>query len=341
LENYKVVNYDPNDPIYVGFSPDKVNRPGSTTYPDGKVDREAMTYYQSSHGHNHSVINGIGRIGYMAGGKAALWNDETMADVFIDKARKYISSTKDTPFFLFFSSQDIHVPRAPHQRFQGKTELGYRGDAMVQFDWSVGQIIDALKSNGLLENTIVIFSSDNGPTYDDGYVDGSKVKTSKADNDKGHYGAGPYRGGKYQIYEGGTRVPLIISWPAKIKAGTSDAMVNQIDFLHSFASFLKLELPEGAAVDSRDTLDTFLGKSKRGLPFMLEEAANAAAIRKDQWKYIEFHASKYQPTPGAPELYDLGQDIAEANNVIAEYPEVAESLREQLRTIQQSDGIRN
>jgi arylsulfatase A-like enzyme len=341
LENYKVVNYDPNDPIYVGFSPDKVNRPGSTTYPDGKVDREAMTYYQSSHGHNHSVINGIGRIGYMAGGKAALWNDETMADVFIDKAREYISSTKDTPFFLFFSSQDIHVPRAPHQRFQGKTELGYRGDAMVQFDWSVGQIIDALKSNGLLENTIVIFSSDNGPTYDDGYIDGSKVKTSKADNDQGHYGAGPYRGGKYQIYEGGTRVPLIISWPAKIKAGTSDAMVNQIDFLHSFASFLNLELPEGAAVDSRDTLDAFLGKSKRGLPFMLEEAANAAAIRKDQWKYIEFHASKYQPTPGAPELYDLSEDIAEANNVIAEYPEVAESLREQLRTIQQSDGIRN
>ncbi|MDG1667767.1 MAG: arylsulfatase [Opitutae bacterium] len=341
LENYNVVNYDPNDPIYVGFSPKQVNRPDSTEYPDGKTNREAMTYYQSSHGHNHSVINGIGRIGYMSGGKAALWDDETMADVFVDKARDYITRHKDEPFFLFFSSQDIHVPRAPHPRFQGKTELGYRGDAMVQFDWSVGQIIDALKTNGLLENTIVIFSSDNGPTYDDGYIDGTSAKTSTIDNDRGHYAAGPYRGGKYQIYEGGTRVPLIISWPGNIRTGTSDALVNQIDFLHSFATLLQLGLPEGSAVDSRNTLDAFLGISDQGLPFMIEEAANAAALRTDNWKYIEFHASKYKPTPGSPELYDLSDDIAEANNVIKDHPEIADSLKEQLHALQKSTGIRN
>ena len=340
LEDYNVVNYDPNDPIYVGSNAKQVNRLGSTEYPDGKTNREAMTYYQSSHGHNHSVINGIGRIGYMSGGKAALWDDETMADVFIDKARDYITRHKDEPFFLFFSSQDIHVPRAPHPRFQGKTELGYRGDAMVQFDWSVGQIIDALKANGLLKNTLVIFSSDNGPTYDDGYVDGTSAKTSTVNNDRDHYAAGPYRGGKYQIYEGGTRVPLIISWPGNIRTGTSDALVNQIDFLHSFATLLELDLPEGAAVDSRNTLDAFLGRSEQGLPFMIEEAANAVALRKDNWKYIEFHASKYKPKPGAPELYDLSEDIAEANNVIKDHPEIAESLKTQLHTLQNSATIR-
>jgi len=240
---------------------------------------------------------------------------------------------------LFFSSQDIHVPRAPHPRFQGKTELGYRGDAMVQFDWSVGQIIDALKTNGLFENTIVIFSSDNGPTYDDGYVDGTSVKTSTVNNDRDHYAAGPYRGGKYQIYEGGTRVPLIISWPCKISAGTTDALVNQIDFLHSFAKLLDLDLPDGAAIDSRNTLDAFLGKSEQGLPFMIEEAANALALRKDNWKYIEFHASKHKPKPGSPELYDLSEDIAEANNVIKDHPEIAESLRVQLHALHRSSTI--
>ena len=341
LENHRVVNHDPEDPIFVGLSPEQVNRPGSTRYPDGRENRQAMTYYQSSHGHNHSVINGIGRIGFMSGGKAALWDDQTMADVFVEKARDYIRTNKNTPFFLFFSSQDIHVPRAPHPRFEGKTALGYRGDAMVQFDWCVGQIIDVLRSNNLLENSIVIFSSDNGPAYDDGYADGSTVKTSKADNDQGHYAAGPYRGGKYQIYEGGTRVPLIISWPAMIQPGCSDALVNQIDLLHSFAKFLELELPKGAAADSRDTLDAFLGKSDQGLPYMLEEAANAVAIRRDRWKYIEFHASKYRPKPGPAELYDLRTDIAEVNNVITEHPQIAESLRKQLHSLQKSEGIRH
>lgn len=341
LENYDVVNYDPNDPIFVGFSTEQVNHPGSTAYPDGKINRKAMSYYQSSHGHNHSVINGIGRIGYMAGGKAALWDDETMADVFVEKARDYIGKPKNGPFFLFFSSQDIHVPRAPHPRFQGKTELGYRGDAMVQFDWCVGQIMEALQANDLLEDTLVIFSSDNGPVYDDGYVDGTITKTSSANNDQGHYGAGPYRGGKYQIYEGGTRVPFILSWPSIIDPGTSDALVNQIDFLRSFASLIGQQLPNNAGVDSRDTLDAFLGKSGKGLPYMIEEAANAIALRKGEWKYIQFHASKYKPNPGAPELYNLREDPSETDNLILRYPKIADALRTELLNIQHSAGIYN
>jgi arylsulfatase A-like enzyme len=340
LKNYRVVKYDPNDPIYLGFNSKQVNRVGSTVYPDGRENRAAMTYYSSSHGHNHSIINGIGRIGCMSGGKSALWNDETMADIFIKQACQYISKHKAEPFFLFFSSQDIHVPRTPHPRFKGKTNLSYRGDAMVQFDWSVGQIVESLKINGLLKNTIIIFSSDNGPAYDDGYVDGTTVKTSNANNDRGHYAAGPFRGGKYKIYEGGTRVPLIISWPQKIEPGVSEALVNQIDLLHSFAEFFSINLPEDAALDSRNTLNAFLGHSKQGLPFMIEEAANALAYRKGAWKYIKYHITKNRPNPPMPELFNLKQDLSESYNLVKDFPDIAAEMRAELISITQSEGIR-
>ena len=167
----------------------------------------------------------------MSGGKKALWKDETMADVLVKKAGEFIKENKDEPYFLYLSSQDIHVPRVPHKRFRGKTDLGYRGDAMVQLDWTVGQVMKILDKQGLAENTILIFSSDNGPVYDDGYDDGTKVHTSTEEVDQGHDGSGEYRGGKYQIYEGGTRVPMIIRWPEKIQPGSSDALFSQVDFL--------------------------------------------------------------------------------------------------------------
>ena len=342
LDGHRVLNLDPADPLYVGNSPKQVNRPGSTQYPDGKKDRSAMTYYPSTHGHDHSVINGIGRIGYMAGGKSALWDDETMADVFVEKAKEYIAAHKDQPFFLYFASQDIHVPRAPHPRFQGKTDLGYRGDAMVQFDWSTGEIMKALEAHGLTENTIVIFSSDNGPVYDDGYADGTKVKKSIGEVDRGHDGSGIFRGGKYQIYEGGTRVPFIVRWPAKIKPGTSDAMVNQIDFIASFAALLGQEVPAGAARDSRNTLDALTGNDSTGLPFMIEEAGRSGrALRVGTWKYIQ---PKRRPAAGkatpAGELYDLAKDPSEQKNVIAQYPEKAASMAAQLKNLMKQDGIR-
>lgn len=336
LENYRVVNLDSNDPLYVGTK--KPDDPRCTLYPDGKTNTEAMTYYQSSHGHENSVINGIGRIGYMAGGKAALWDDATMADEFISQAKKYIKSNKDRPFFLYFSSQDIHVPRAPHPRFKGKSELGYRGDAMVQFDWSTGQLMKMLEENGLADNTIVIFTSDNGPVYDDGYDDGTTVKTSTADNDRGHYAAGPYRGGKYQIYEGGTRVPFLIRWPGKIKPGISDALVSQIDLVASFAEMLDIELGKDQARDSRSNLKALLGKDKVGLDYMIEEAGRLA-LRKGQWKYVR--PRKQGKAKGkvnvSGELYNLKDDIAEKDNVITMYPERAAEMAELLNKLV-SDG---
>ena len=164
LENHRVVNLDPSDPLYVNTAPEGHK---STVYPYGRTNPEAETYYPGDRQHSETVINGIGRIGKMWGGKSALWNDETMADEFASQARKFLErQKKGKPFFLYVSSQDIHVPRAPHPRFQGKTKLGKRGDAMVQFDWMVGAVAQALEDKGFAENTILIVSSDNGPVYD-------------------------------------------------------------------------------------------------------------------------------------------------------------------------------
>lgn len=342
VKNHRVVNLDPNDPLFVGNKYAEVNKPGSTAYPDGKKDRSAMTYYQSTHGHNNSVINGIGRIGYQSGGKAALWNDETMSDVFVAEAKKYFAEHKDEPFMLYFASQAIHVPRAPNPRFQGKTELGYRGDSMVEFDWVTGEIMQALEDNGLAENTIVIFSSDNGPVYDDGYDDGTTVLCSMEETDRGHDGSGIWRGGKYQIFEGGTRVPFIVRWPARIKPGKSDALVNQVDLLASFADLLGVELQAGEAVDSRSTLPAFLGDDPVGLEYMIEESFSLA-LRHGDWKYI-MPAKPGWPKgrpPIAKGLYNLKDDPGETTNLIAEHPERASAMAEWLADWVEAGGIRN
>jgi arylsulfatase A len=338
LDGHRVLNLDPKDPLYVAKNPPAGFK--GTVYPDGQKDRAAMTYYQSSHGHNNSVINGIGRIGYQWGGKSALWNDETMADVFVEKAKAYLSSRKkDQPFFLYFASQDIHVPRAPHPRFKGKSKLSYRGDAMVAFDWASGEIVKALEENGLSDNTIVIFSSDNGPVYDDGYEDGTTVRTSTKESDRGHDGSGPYRGGKYQIYEGGTRVPFMIKWPSKIKPGKSTALVSQIDFIASFASLVGVQLKDDQGIDSRNMMPSFLGQDKKGLPYMIEEA-RILALRQGPWKYIQGRSRKGKKAKD--QLYNLDSDIGEKTNIIDQQPERAKAMKVLLEKHQKNEeGIRS
>lgn len=213
------------------------------------------------------------------------------------------------------------------------TKLSYRGDAMVQLDWSTGEIMRALEEHGLTENTIVIFSSDNGPVYDDGYVDGTTVKGSGKEVDNGHDASGVYRGGKYQIFEGGTRVPFILRWPARIVPGTSAALVNQIDFIASFAALLGLDLPEDEAVDSRNTLAAFLGEDAVGLPFMIEEARSTDhALRRGDWKFIQFKERQA--------LYNLKEDPSEKKNLLSENPEIAESMSKQLQQLMDAGGIR-
>ncbi|CAA6693089.1 MULTISPECIES: arylsulfatase [unclassified Lentimonas] len=340
LEGHHVVNLDPADPLYVGTSKKAVEHPGSTTYPDGVADRSAMTYYENTRGHNNSVINGISRIGYMAGGKSALWDDETMTDEFVKQAEIFIADHKDEPFFLYFSSQAIHVPRAPNPRFQGVTSLGYRGDSMVEFDWATGAILQILEDNGLTENTIVIFSSDNGPVYDDGYKDGTTVHTSRKEVDRGHDGSGIWRGGKYRIFEGGTRVPFIIRWPARIEPGVSSALVNQIDLLASFAELLELQLPDDEARDSRNILPALLGDDPVGLEYTIKEAFGLS-LRQGDWKYLEPQKKDWGAKKDGAELYDLKTDPSEQNNIIAAHPERAAAMAQKLAELKKSGGVRN
>ncbi|MBB6431172.1 arylsulfatase A-like enzyme [Algisphaera agarilytica] len=332
VEGHRVVGLDPDDPIHVGKKYEDVDLPGSTQYPTWD---KGPVY--------HSVINGIGRIGYMSGGKSALWDDRTMADVFVKQAKEFLSKqSTEEPFFLYFSSQDIHVPNTPHQRFQGKTKYGVRGDAMVQFDWSVGQIVGELERLGLSDNTIIILTSDNGPTqHDDSYPSTPQVQRYSHRHNKGHDASGPWRGGKYEIYEGGTRIPFMVSWPGVIEPGRSDAMVNQIDFVASFASLLEIELADDQAIDSRDTWDAFAGSDPVGLSLILEEG-RSVALRMNQWKYIPAMDPKWGQGfwPEEDQLFNLENDRGEQANLIASEHEKAESMREVLEALRGDQGVR-
>ena len=223
VENSRVINLDPNDPIEVSY---KKNFPGE---PTGKDNPELLRLHPS-HGHNQSIVNGISRIGFMKGGKSALWNDEKIAEELTERAISFIESNKDKPFFLYFATQDAHVPRCPSLRFAGKSGMGSRGDVLLEFDWSVGEVMAALKRLGLDKNTIVILSSDNGPVVDDGYKDQAVELLGE------HKPWGPFRGGKYSSYEAGSRVPCILRWEGVVKPAVSDALVCQIDWMASFAS---------------------------------------------------------------------------------------------------------
>ncbi|MEX0321664.1 MAG: arylsulfatase [Puniceicoccaceae bacterium] len=344
LKGHHVVGLEPTDPLYVARKLEEVrSKSDSTQYPYGVANPEAMTYYKNSTGHADSVINGIGRIGFMAGGASALWDDETISDVLVAEAVRFIEENKEEPFFLFFSAVDIHVPRTPHPRFQGSTSLGYRGDAMVQFDWATGAIMESLEKHGLKNNTIVIFSSDNGPAFDNGYKDGTTVVASSQEVDGGHDASGIWRGGKGQIWEAGTRVPFIIRWPANIQPGTSAATVSQVDLLASFAALLGVELQENEAIDSRNLLSAFLGKDEQGSEYLIEESFNLA-LRHSDWKYVEATRVRDQdgkPMPLPESLFKLDDDRMEQNNLIERHPEKAASMKAMLESLKNGDGLRN
>ena len=221
----------------------------------------------------------------------------------------------------------------PSTMFKGKSNLGYRGDAILQMDWTVGEIMKQLESLGIAKNTMIIFSSDNGPVLDDGYEDEAVSKLN------GHTPAGVLRGGKYSTFEGGTRVPLIVSWPSKTKTAISEAMVCQIDFMASFSKMLNIQPKDIETTDSEDMLDVLLGKSNKGRTVLVEQGINSLAIIRDHWKYIE-------PNKGPalnsltntelgnnplPQLYDLKNDIGEKNNIAIEKPEITNELAGLLR----------
>jgi len=329
VDGHYVANLDPKDPIKVDYTKKIGN------YPTGIEDPELLKF-KGDLQHSNTIINGISRIGYMSGGKKALWKDEDIAKVLLSKVNNFLTQNKNKPFFLYFSFTDIHVPRAPNGMFKNKSSMGSRGDDIAQMDWSVGQLLSSLKHLGLSKNTLIIFTSDNGPVLDDGYDD-KAVQLVGA-----HKPGGPYKGGKYSAFEAGTRVPTIVYWPGIVKPGVSSALVNQVDLYASFASLAKQKLNPADAPDSFNYMQTWLGNTKKGRDIMLEEAFTLA-VRNGDWKYID-PVSK--PTPDwlknkrepnglshSPQLYNLKTDIGETKNLAASNPALVKKLKVELDAI--------
>ncbi|MFN4984334.1 MAG: sulfatase family protein [Akkermansiaceae bacterium] len=315
VENHRVVGLDPKDPLWVG---DEI--PGKD-HPTGITHRNTLKM-DWSHGHNGTIHNGISRIGFYTGGKAARFRDEDLADKWIEKSNSWIEAHQDKPFFLFFAAHDIHVPRMPHERFQGKSGLGFRGDSILQFDWCVGEIMKTLERLKIAENTLVILCSDNGPVLDDGYKDGAVEKLGD------HKPSGPLRGGKYSVYEGGTRTPFIASWKGKIQPGVSDEVVCTIDIAASFAALTETPLPEGEFLDSFDLSDVLLGKpDAKGREHLIQQdnGSGKFGYRAGSWKLVS-SGGKNQKF----ELFDLAKDPSEKSDVIKGSSEVAEKMKERL-----------
>ncbi len=330
VENQQVAGLDPKDPIQVSYSQPIGSEPTGKDHPE-------LLKMHPSHSHNQTIINGISRIGYMTGGKTARWVDEDRADLFTRKAVSFIEQNKDRPFFLYFATHDPHVPRVPHPRFVGKSGCGVRGDVIVQFDWCVGELLNTLDRLNLSRNTLVILSSDNGPVVDDGYRDGA------VEHLNGHQPAGPLRGGKYSIFEGGTRIPFITRWPQHIQPGISDALVCHIDFLASFAALTGQKLAAGEGPDSRNVLPALLGHSKSGREQLVEHA-RVLALRDGTWKYIEPGKGPKWNAPThtelgidpAGQLYQLAGDLGETNNLLQAQPDRSRKLSEALGAIRTS-----
>ncbi|WP_299556859.1 arylsulfatase [Seonamhaeicola sp.] len=320
IKNGHVVNLDPNDPIEVDY---KNNFEGE---PTGK-DNPELTTMKWHHGHNSSIVNGIPRIGFMKGGEAAKWSDIDMADHFLEKAQAYVKSHKEKPFFLYYAMQQPHVPRTPHPRFVGKSGMGPRGDVILEADWCIGAFVKTLEEEGILDNTLIIFSSDNGPVLNDGYYDDADTKIGD------HTPAGVLRGGKYSLFEAGTRMPFITYWKGKIQPGVSDALVCQMDLL---ASMAKLVGVEENSTDSQELLDAFLGKSDKGREDLIIEATSRTALRSGDWLYIPSYKGPAVNTQvnielgnsDVPLLYNLKDDLSQTTSLYESNPEKAKEMHE-------------
>jgi arylsulfatase A-like enzyme len=328
IENHRVAGLDPADPLRIDYKKKIGDEPTGLEQPAGlklAADRQ----------HSGTIVNGISRIGFMTGGRAARWRDEDVAGLITAKAVAFIEQNQAAPFFLYFATHDIHAPRFPHPRFMQDSQLGYRGGAIAQLDWTVGEILATLARLGLEENTLVIFSSDNGGATGDGYREAGLGD---------HRFNGPLRGLKSGLWEGGSRVPFIARWPARLAAGGEPAaIVSHQDLFATFAELTGQPLPADAAPDSLSFLPALLGRgpvpqARRHL-VLQNGSGTELALRDGDWKYIpdlETVGGWYRDdSPGltGPGLYDLARDPGERENLAAARPAVLQAMRDKLSAL--------
>ena len=244
------------------------------------------------------------------------------------------AQSSDQPFFLYFAHRNPHVPWIPSERFKGttsfETDTAQRyGEFMVELDWSVGQVMAALERTGLVDDTLVIFSSDNGGAlyyYPFDYAER-----------EGHYCNGPLRGQKTDVYEGGHRVPFIVRWPGVVEAGsTNDSLIANVDLLATFAELFQVELPTNAGPDSISFLGQLTGTNQQSARshLIVDSPNGLLAVRKGPWKYIPAQGQggfRWQPyeldySQAPAQLYNLDRDLAETENLFWEQPEIVREL---------------
>lgn len=330
VEDDTVVGHDPDDPLEFGGKPVS---PTPTFPPEASV-KSANRFAGALKAHQ-------------------IYDDEKTATLLTQRAVKWIGQKKDGPFFLYLATPNIHHPFTPDPRFKGTSECGLYGDFIHELDWMVGEVVNALQENGLSENTLVIFTSDNGAMLNRGGRDAVKA---------GHKINGDLLGFKFGVWEGGHRVPLIAKWPGKIKAGTkSNQLLSLIDMHATFSALTGQEKSPLGGNDSINMLPALLEEPEQPLReelLLTPYRARNIAIRKGKWVYIGakgsggFSGSKPQHHAwGGPpatafvgsvnsdiengrlkkdaspaQLYDLENDVNQTTNLYHQYPEVVQEM---------------
>jgi arylsulfatase A-like enzyme len=333
VENDRVYGWSPHDPLQEGGSPTF-----SPKYPEKRDN-------------------------FFSGGTLAhsLYRDEQMGTTLTRKAVTWIREHRQVPFFLYFSTTNIHHPFTPHPRFQGTSDCGRYGDFVHELDWMVGQILETLAKLELANDTLVIFTSDNGGMFNDGGKDAWEA---------GHRMNSDLLGFKFGAWEGGHRVPFIARWPGHIPAGSrSDQLMCNVDMLGTFAAMLGYQLQDGEGADSFNLLPALVSEPEthiRNHVVLAPRQEENLTLRKENWVYISaqgdggFNNDRGGPMalhiagqtnsdvedgsirPDAPpaQLYDLSSDLSQAKNLYRENPEVVTEMQRLLEELTRGNSTR-
>jgi len=265
--------------------------------------------------------------------ESAIYKADEVAGEVNKRLVRYIEKApKSKPLFIYYPAHIPHKPITPHAKFAGKTKFGPYGDFLLELDTYIGEVVAALKKTGRLENTLILFTSDNGGLnpMNEEHARKWHMDPMWQAQEAGHIINGPLNDGKHSVLDGGFRVPFIAWWPGRIPAvRTSSELICVTDVMATCARILDYELPEDAAVDSVDLLPLLAGKSESSPRdyVILDGSDGTFAIRRGKWKFIEKNPKGRRRGSTADQLYDVEADIGETRNLIAQYPEIVKEMR--------------